>query len=529
MVPTRHLRPDISDPTSPTRHLRHGVVDFTAVFSSANRSERHQAAFHRVAALLLALVAAIVGLQLGAGVASAHTEFESSDPANGSTIDEPVEVVTVSFTNPTDVAEDAFVAFDSSGVVRDPNSVETVDDKVFQLRFDPPLAGGRAAIRWKVRSADSHSIEGSFTFTVTAPAVAAPTNSVADASTNATTTPVAAATASLDEFLETATPTPGQSLTRAGRTIEFFGVTIGIGALAFMAATLRGRRSEVTWSLTAVRVLGGVVAVGAAIEYFGVSRLFDESLFGASTSSSGIAALMRLLGGSALAFGLVATLVPVRRRPTRSLSAAVIEPGLVELVGQRTAAADDAAGSVRWKPDRQSWPAFTGIALIVMSFWFDGHTVSKGFRPLHAVVNSVHLLAGSIWVGGIVMMAIVVWRRSRAGRPTGAAELALRFSPLATVSLVAVGTAGLVMTVMVMDSIGELTGTEWGQILLLKVAAVGLAGVGGAYNHFRLIPALDADPDDPALLDRVRSTITAEAILLVFVVIVTAALVAAAS
>ena len=494
------------------------------MLSGANRSERHQAASHRAAALLFALVAAIVGLQLGAGVASAHTEFESSDPANGSTIDEPVEVVTVSFTNPTDVAEDAFVAFDSSGVMRAPNSVETVDDKVFQLRFDPPLAGGRAAMRWKVRSADSHSIEGNFTFTVTAPAVAAPTNSVADASTNAPT-PVAATT-SLDEFLETATPTPGQSLTRAGRTIEFLGVTIGIGALAFVAATLRARRSEVTWSLTAVRALGGVVAVGAAIEYFGVSRLFDESLFGATTSSSGIAALMRLLGGSALALGLVATLVPVQRRPARSLSAAVIEP---DLVGQRTAAADDAAGSVRWKPDQQSWPAFTGIALIVMSFWFDGHTVSKGFRPLHAVVNSVHLLAGSIWVGGIVMMATVVWRRSRAGRPTGAAELALRFSPLATVSLVAVGTAGLVMTVMVMDSLSELTGTEWGQILLLKVAAVGLAGVGGAYNHFRLIPALDADPDDPALLDRVRSTITAEAILLVFVVIVTAALVAAAS
>ena len=494
------------------------------MLSGANRSERHQAASHRAAALLFALVAAIVGLQLGAGVASAHTEFESSDPANGSTIDEPVEVVTVSFTNPTDVAEDAFVAFDSSGVMRAPNSVETVDDKVFQLRFDPPLAGGRAAIRWKVRSADSHSIEGNFTFTVTAPAVAAPTNSVADASTNAPT-PVAATT-SLDEFLETATPTPGQSLTRAGRTIEFLGVTIGIGALAFVAATLRARRSEVTWSLTAVRALGGVVAVGAAIEYFGVSRLFDESLFGATTSSSGIAALMRLLGGSALALGLVATLVPVQRRPARSLSAAVIEP---DLVGQRTAAADDAAGSVRWKPDQQSWPAFTGIALIVMSFWFDGHTVSKGFRPLHAVVNSVHLLAGSIWVGGIVMMATVVWSRSRAGRPTGAAELALRFSRLATVSLVAVGTAGLVMTVMVMDSLSELTGTEWGQILLLKVAAVGLAGVGGAYNHFRLIPALDADPDDPALLDRVRSTITAEAILLVFVVIVTAALVAAAS
>jgi copper transport protein len=499
------------------------------VLSSARGTERRRASPGRAAALLVALVATILGLQLGAGVASAHTEFDSSDPANGSTIDEPVEVVTVSFTNRTDITEDSFVAFDSSGVVRAPNSVDTVDDKVFQLRFDPPLAGGRAAIRWKVSSADSHSIEGSFSFTVTAPAVAAPTTPVADATTN-TTTPIAATT-SIDEFLETPSATPGQSLARAGRTIGFLGATIGIGALAFVAATLRGRKSEVTWSLTAVRALGGMVAVGAAIEYVGVSRLLGESLFGATTSSGGIAALMRLLGGAALAFGLVATVVPVRRRPARSLSAAVTEPDLAELVGQRNAAADEAAGSVRWKPDQQSWPAFTGVALIVVSFWFDGHTVSKGFRPLHAVVNSVHLLAGSIWVGGVVLMAIVVWRRSRAGRPTGAAELALRFSPLATVSLVAVAAAGLLMTVMVMvmDSFGELTGTEWGKILLLKVAAVALAGIGGAYNHFRLIPALDAEPDNPMLLDRVRSTITAEAILLVFVVIVTAALVAAAS
>lgn len=507
-------------------HLRHGVVDSPAV-SRANGSERHRAAFRRAPTLLIAFLAAIIALQLGGGVASAHTEFESSDPAEGSIVAEPVEVVTIRFTNPTEVPEDGFVAFDSSGRVREPDSVETVDDKVFQLRFEPPLANGRAAIRWKVRSADSHSIEGSFTFTISAPVAVAPTASVADGATN-TTAPAAAAT-SMEEFLETPTPTPGRSLARAGRTVGFLGTTIGIGALAFAAATLRGRRSEVTWSLTAVRVLGGAIAVGAAIEYLGVARLLDESLFGATTTSSGIAALMRLLGGLALAFGLVATLVAVRRRPARSLSAAVIEPDLVELVGQRSAAADDAEGSVRWRPDQQSWPAFTGVALIVMSFWFDGHTVSEGIRPLHAVVNSVHLLAGSIWGGGVVMMAIIIWRRLRSGRPTGAAELAVRFSPVATVALVAVAAAGLVMTVLVMDSFSELTSTEWGQILLLKVAVVGLAALGGAYNHFRLIPALDAEPDDPALLDRVRATITAEAILLVFVVIVTAALVAAAS
>ena len=52
----------------------------------------------------------------------------------------------------------------------------------------------------------------------------------------------------------------------------------------------------------------------------------------------------------------------------------------------------------------------------------------------------------------------------------------------------------------------------------------------GAYNHFRLMPALERDPDDEVLHQSVRSTVTAEAIMLGFVVVrVTAWLVAAAS
>jgi copper transport protein len=284
------------------------------------------------------------------------------------------------------------VACDSTGVVREPTTVDTVDDKVFELRFDPPLAGGRAAIGWKVRSTDAHTIEGTFTFTVTAPAVAAPTDQATDPAAGATEP--AAPTTSLEDFLATPTSTPGTSLARMGRTLEFLGAVVGIGALAFLATTLRGRRSEVTWSLMAVKVLGAAIAIGAAIEYIGLTRLLDRSLFGAATTSPGVAALLRLLGGSALAFGLATTLVEVRRRrPARALSAAVIEPDLIELRDRRTAAADDAAGIVRWRANQQSWPALAGLGLIVVSFWFDGHTVSKGFRP------------------------------------TGAAELALRFFP----------------------------------------------------------------------------------------------------
>lgn len=53
--------------------------------------------------------------------------------------------------------------------------------------------------------------------------------------------------------------------------------------------------------------------------------------------------------------------------------------------------------------------------------------------------------------------------------------------------------------------------------------------IGGAHNHFQLLPAFAADPESPELLAELRSTVTAEAIMLVFVVAVAARLVAAAS
>jgi copper transport protein len=184
--------------------------------------------------------------------------------------------------------------------------------------------------------------------------------------------------------------------------------------------------------------------------------------------------------------------------------------------------------SVRWYPE-SSMATLIGAAAIVISFWFDGHTVSKGPRVVHALFNSVHVVAGSVWAGGVVSMAMVAWWRYLQGRPTRAAELIVRFSSVATVALVAVGVAGTVMAVFVLDSFGELTGTEWGQILLLKTAAVAIAAAGGAYNHFRLLPALEAAPDDEELAAELRTTVTAEAIMLGFVIIVTAWLVSASS
>lgn len=564
-----------------TRELRHGVVEYPVMSDRTSRTDLPRPNLARRMAACIAALFVVAGLMLSPATASAHTGFESSTPAEGAAVDGPVGLLTIVFTGEAKPVGDQFIALTPDGLLQEATSIETVDDKVFSVTFDPPLAGGQIGIRWNVQAADAHPIEGAFSFTVNAPAPTTTTTPAATTSTapeaavatevpvetaaaevadtaapavvvdpveqpppaadatetavaesiEAAAAPGASAAQSLDEFLTVDNTTPGETTATVGRLVGFLGVALGLGAFAFVATALRGRREEVRHALAAIRVLGVIIAFGAAIEYVGVTRIGAESLTSGWSTAPGFATVLRIVGGVGLAAGVAGTISRGRmqhleRRPSavRSLSSAVLDD-------VRTSPADTGGDDpiVRWTPDARSWPAMAGVVLIIASFWFDGHTVSKGFRPLHALVNSVHVAAGAVWVGGVVAMAAIIWSRYRSDRPMRVVELVVRFSKIATVALASVVVAGGIMAFLVLDSFGELTGTPWGQILLLKTAAVGLAMIGGAYNHFRLLPSLEADPESPELLIELRNTVTAEAIMLVFVVAVTAWLVAAAS
>jgi copper transport protein len=107
--------------------------------------------------------------------------------------------------------------------------------------------------------------------------------------------------------------------------------------------------------------------------------------------------------------------------------------------------------------------------------------------------------------------------------------MVVRFSTLATVSLIAVILAGLAMTFLILDSPGDLVSSQWAKVLILKTAAVSVAAGMGGYNHFRLRPALERAPDDPDLARELRVSLTIESALFAAVVILTAWLVAAAT
>ena len=123
------------------------------------------------------------------------------------------------------------------------------------------------------------------------------------------------------------------------------------------------------------------------------------------------------------------------------------------------------------------------------------------------------------------MLAMVIARRNRNNIATRSLQLAVRFSVVATVALVAAGLAGVVLSVVILDSPSQLWSTPWGQLLLVKVALVAVAAAGGAYNHKVIVPELERSANDAGVAHRFRSVVTLEAVTLVAVTITTALLI----
>ncbi len=492
---------------------------------------------YRARPVIVAVLAAVTVL-VGPGVASAHTAFESSVPSDGAVGEGPLTDVVVNFTNPARPAGDGFELLDPSGQVRIPTSIDETDGTSFVLSFDPPLTAGAYGVRWQVQAGDAHPIDGSFRFVVTAsadttvvppttplPAKPAPPPSVAVTTTVAPSPSSipAGASVTLDTFLdETGSGDEATAVGGVARTFTFLGLIFGLGALAALVWVIRGRRDELLTQLAWIRLAGLVIATGGLVELAALHAGHPAGALELLDTKPGIAAMFKIVGGLAVLVGFRPRVGRVSA-PPQALSAAVA----AEM------APDTSSGAVlatahRWEPTTAAWLGLTGFVVVLASFWFDGHTVSKGPWIVHAAANTVHLGAAAVWGGGVFAMTTIVWMRRRADERTQLAAMVVRFSALATVSLLAVIAAGLAMAIMILDRPGDLVDTEWGRLLLAKTAAVAVAAGIGAFNHFRLRPALERRPDDPALAHELRITLAVESAIFVVVIVLTAWLVAAA-
>ncbi|MFT7601104.1 MAG: copper transport protein [Acidimicrobiales bacterium] len=486
-----------------------------------------------------ALLVALVVLLSTASPASAHTGFESSNPSDGQTVDQPVAGISMSFSGEATPAGEGFVVLDPSGQVREPDEVTTVDNLTWILRFDEPLAGGVVGVRWMVAAPDAHPIDGNFSFTVTAEAAAPEPDPPAPSGSEA----VDGEGVDIESFLDTGADTAAGAswMFRLSRILRLVGAVGAIGGAVFAALVLRGNTRDIRAVLYWVRRAGALLILGSVGAAVAQAATLESSWSGSWSptawadtlwSSLGLAIVLRLVGGGLVMIGakfdtraattagdpvvVVKQLVSAGSgtrisRPSHSMERSGTEPYVHE-------------GDHAWHPSA-SPAALVGIALIVASFLFDGHTVSEGPRWLHAAANLIHVVTAATWAGGVVILALVIARRNRNNVATRSLQLAVRFSVVAAVALVAAGIAGVALSVVILDSPSQLWSTSWGQVLLVKVTLVAIAAAGGAYNHKVIVPELDRSPDDVAVAHRFRSVVTLEAVALVAVTITTALLI----
>lgn len=155
-----------------------------------------------------------------------------------------------------------------------------------------------------------------------------------------------------------------------------------------------------------------------------------------------------------------------------------------------------AAALISWR-HLSTAPALACFAVVTAIRSTMGHAGEAGVLSLPVLVEWIHLLAMSLWVGCVIVSGWQVLPLLRnAGRTAHVADgYVQRLSSWATVALVLIALTGVFNTDRVLEHYTDLFDTAYGNLLLAKIILVAIAVALGGYNRLRGMPALTRDPD----------------------------------
>ncbi|MFC4023775.1 copper resistance protein CopC [Oceanobacillus longus] len=97
----------------------------------------------------------------------AHTGLESSNPENGSTVNETLTDITLSFETTIEQAS-TFELQNGTGETISVNDI-TISDNIMEGTLTEPLENDQYTVLWNIIGVDGHPIQGEFSFTVDTP------------------------------------------------------------------------------------------------------------------------------------------------------------------------------------------------------------------------------------------------------------------------------------------------------------------------------------------------------------------------
>lgn len=180
-------------------------------------------------------------------------------------------------------------------------------------------------------------------------------------------------------------------------------------------------------------------------------------------------------------------------------------------------------------------PAAVMLAIAAMIAWTysaTSHAADGGDFTVKECGDWLHLLAASLWGGGILASALILLM---IGKQTSQlreliGHLVRRLSSLSAIALALVLITGIYSATTKVSSVDELLHSPYGQMLCLKLMLVAaMAGV-GAVNRFILVPRIErwvekATATDDTPIQRFIAAIRVDVVLVLLVLCVAAALI----
>jgi copper transport protein len=371
----------------------------------------------RAVRALAALFLALGALLVPAGPASAHAALLGAVPAPGSVIGSSPTAIVVTFSEAITPVTDRVQVLDPSG--KRISGTATASGAVLTIpvrRAGQPL--GTYLVSYRVISADSHPVGGALTFSVGAPSAAPPS----------------AGAAGTHRSVALATPVT--------HFLGYAGLTLAAGPVLFLALLWPRRRSRTGATrlayaglgLTALATLGALWTQAPASSGSALWDVDGTALGQVLTSSYGLILLARLA-----VLAIVAALLPpvLRGAAGKPQGFAVLALGLGGLV---------------------TWP-------------LTGHAAASPLAAAIVAADVVHMAAMAVWLGGLITLSVFLLRRTDPRVLGVVLPVWSRWAALAVVWLVA---GGVVQAVVQVGSVPALWRTDYGRLLLAKVAVLAL-------------------------------------------------------
>jgi copper transport protein len=399
----------------------------------------------RAVVVLLCIVAQ---LALPASRVEAHAFLESSDPTANAVLPTAPQAVTLTFTEPLESSYSRAELFDATGA-QVPGTTSSIgpEPRSMIVQIPPGLSNGTYSLLWRTLSTvDGHTAQGYLPFTIGSEAdvrVAAPP-SVADTSSGVPESALAVA-----RWLALL----GMAAVAAVWPVWLFVVRPAISPAWQLGPKLTRRVRRYAIGAFAFSLLANLVAlVVQAAAISGTGDLPNGLMTTLGETRYGTWWLVRV--GVLLVFAAVllgtAWWWPWRRRPATLL-------------------------------------ALVASAALPLPFSMISHAGAEPAGQATAVAfDYVHLLGASLWAGGLLFLAVALAPTVRdltaAGRRVVLGRALPRFSLLAVIAWGTMGFTGFYSAWLQVGNIPALTGTPYGQTLILKLILIVPLLALGAFN-----------------------------------------------